>query len=259
MRKKIREVIHKSGNYMEIDMFPVTSTTKRTGARKKKFKPTSAAQANLNQRNREKHILRLMRENFTENDIEITLTYSDNPTKEEALKRHAKYIRRVRAEARKRGKEIKALYTHEQQKNGKIHHHTTMTGVLSRDEFESLWEYGRANARRLQFGRDGLEGLAKYKAKEAARSDRGIYRTLGMTRNMKKPEKITRDGHITQKEMINSVNGNWCAADFERRYKGYTYLGHKIVYNDFNGNFYVYVDMIRTERFKRRKGEPLQT
>ena len=59
--------------------------------------------------------------------------------------------------------------------------------------------------------------------------------------------------------MINSVNGNWCAADFERCYKGYTYLGHKIVYNDFNGNFYVYVDMIRTERFKRRKGEPLQT
>lgn len=74
MRCLYREKIHKCGEFLEVDIFPVFEYQR---GRSKKRKPTTETQQRLNQRNAERKLTRLLNTNFTKRDIRFDLTYSD--------------------------------------------------------------------------------------------------------------------------------------------------------------------------------------
>lgn len=71
MRCLYREKIHKCGEFLEVDIFPVFEYQR---GRSKKRKPTTETQQRLNQRNAERKLTRLLNTNFTKRDIRFDLT-----------------------------------------------------------------------------------------------------------------------------------------------------------------------------------------
>ena len=139
------------------------------GSRCGRAKPTSEGQAKLNYINSQKELVRLLNANFTENDLEVHLTYRDEylpTTREEADRRLRNYLRRLKRRYNKLDIELKYVYVTEGGDGKRFHHHVTLSGGLTRDELEALWGFGYANSRRLIFNENGVEGLAKYITKQ---------------------------------------------------------------------------------------------
>ncbi len=195
-RHFIREKIYTCGEYVDIDIFPVYQPQ---GQRRAKCKPTSEVQALLNQKNAERKLVRLIHNNFTEEDIALTLTYRTAPANvEEAQRLLSNFIRRLKRLRAKLGLEpLKYItVTEVGKRNGRIHHHCVLNGGVDRDVIEKLWGLGYANTQRLQFGENGITGLAMYIVK-----DRETYRRWNSSRNLKVPQPEVRDGAITMTEM----------------------------------------------------------
>ena len=74
-------------------------------------------------------------------------------------------------------------------RGGRYHHHITVNGGIDRDTLESMWEYGYANSRRLQFTEDGLAGLGNYIVKSPVGG-----KAWTASKNLVDPEPRTRDG-----------------------------------------------------------------
>ena len=151
MRTVYREKRYYCGEYLDVYIYP---TYRQGRSRGKRSKPTSAAQAKLNQRHREEKLVRLLHANFTPDDLEIHLTYQHQPeSPEEAQRLLRNYIRRVQRARKKQGlPPLKYIaVTEKGSKNGRYHHHVTLSGGMDRDELENLWGLGYANSRRLQF------------------------------------------------------------------------------------------------------------
>ena len=88
MRRRYREKEYRCGDYLEVDVFPVLCDVKCAKGRKKRYKPTSAMQERLNQRNAERELTRILNRNFGRGDISVTLTYRADTlpkTEEEAM------------------------------------------------------------------------------------------------------------------------------------------------------------------------------
>lgn len=129
MRTVYREKRYYCGEYLDVFIFPVYSSGKR-GSRGRKGKPTSAAQKKLNQRHREEKLVRLLHANFTPEDLELHLTYAEQPEDDEAAKRElANFLRRVRRYRKKNGlPPLKYIAVTERGKRGgRYHHHVTIS------------------------------------------------------------------------------------------------------------------------------------
>lgn len=202
-RTFIREKIYTCGEYVDIDIYPVYQSP---GIRRSKSKPTSEVQALLNQKNAERKLVRLIHNNFTEDDVAITLTYKSAPANvEEAQKLLSNFLRRVKRLRVKMGLEpLKYItVTEVGKRNGRIHHHCILSGGIDRDALEKCWGLGYANSQRLQFGENGITGLAMYIVK-----DRQTYRRWNSSRNLVVPQPEVRDGAITMAEMDEMENAN---------------------------------------------------
>lgn len=169
MQVRYRMLTYALGDYMDVQIFP---TYRKAGARRGKFRPTGETQRRLNQRNREKKLIRLMHANFTDSDYALHLTYRDgaHPADErEALRHGQNYLRRVKRRRAKLGlAPLRYIMAIEKSKKGRYHLHLTISGGMARDELEELWEHGRANSRRLQFDEYGICSLAVYVSKQPA-------------------------------------------------------------------------------------------
>ena len=101
MKTVYREKRYYCGEYLDVYIYP---TYRQGRSRGKRSKPTSAAQAKLNQRHREEKLVRLLHANFTPDDLEIHLTYQQQPeSPEEAQRLLRNYIRRVQRARKKQG------------------------------------------------------------------------------------------------------------------------------------------------------------
>ena len=99
MKTVYREKRYYCGEYLDVYIYPTNRQGRITG---KRSKPTSAAQAKLNQRHREEKLVRLLHANFTPDDLEIHLTYQKQPeSPEEAQRLLRNYIRRVQRARKK--------------------------------------------------------------------------------------------------------------------------------------------------------------
>ena len=274
MASRYRENIYRCGKYLEIDVFP----TFHKGGRKRrraKYRPTSAMQERLNQRNAERALTRILNENFTSDDIEITLTYKDEylPDTYAGAKRDAdNFLRKVKRLRARRGlPEIKYVLV---PGGGRYHFHIPMSGGIPRDELEALWGKGYANSRRLKFDENGIAGLANYISNqreddeflgedlfskydineetgeliERDRKRRKGERRYTCSRNIKRPEPEIKEGRISKArvEELASFDSESKKA-FERMYPGYTLSRCEPYYNDENGGWYLHIRMYSTE------------
>lgn len=174
--------------------------TYRTGRKERlpKEKPTDEAHQKANERAAKKKLYRYLVTNFKRDDIRIDLTYADpEPTPEEAEKRRAAFIRRLKYRYKKKGKELKAIWVTEKEGH-RVHHHIIVNNEgISRDEMQECWPWATLNYRSVRFydgsPEDALR-LTDYLLKETNESIKEglIKRRWGMTRNLEKP-------HVTKK------------------------------------------------------------
>ena len=251
MRTVYREKKYTCGEYLDVYIYPVFETGKLGGGKRAKKKPSTEAQKKLNQRHREEKLVRLLHANFTPEDLEIHLTYKgEQPgSDEEAARNLRNYIRRIQRLRKKMGlPPLKYIAVTERGKRGgRYHHHITVNGGIDRDTLESMWEYGYANSRRLQFTEDGLAGLGNYIVKSPVGG-----KAWTASKNLVDPEPRTRDGRISgseARELAKSLESGEKFAKFESLYPGYLMSAAEAFHNDVNGGCYL------VARFYREDGK----
>ena len=203
MRSFIREKkIYCGKQYREVDIFSYTDAQCRAvkrGTRSKKIKESEPKQKNLNDKNARRYFTQTAELNFgcDPEALHVSATYSNKylpETVEEAEREVRNYLRRVQYERKKEGlPPLKYIAVTERGKRGgRYHHHITVNGGIDRDTLESMWEYGYANSRRLQFTEDGLAGLGNYIVKSPVGG-----KAWTASKNLVDPEPRTRDGRIS--------------------------------------------------------------
>lgn len=225
MRNLIRENKVYSGDYLEIDMFPVR---KPNSVRKAKAQPSTEAQKRLNARNAKRRLTWLVQENFGTNDYTVRLSYPADFDYKKAVegKDFDNFLRAMRYAYKKQGLEFKYVYSVELgDKNHRPHYHLICSGELGAKIIEDKWNkrFGAVNlcrVRRLEFTRTGLAGAAIYLAKDPLLS----YRSYCCSKNLKRPEVRKRDGRISNKLLHELRNDNYNAETFEKLYPGYEFV-----------------------------------
>ena len=184
------------GDYLEVDGFSCWSKAALPAARRKKVKPTSEVQAALNRKNAERKFVRLIHANFTEDDYAVHLTYDavHYVDDDEALKRDARnFLARLRRLYERSGVELKyVMVVAHGKRGGRGHMHLIVNGAVDRKEIKKLWHGGLCRVDELEFGEDGVAGLADYIVEQAE-----VYaKRWCCSRNLVRPEPVIRDDRI---------------------------------------------------------------
>ena len=215
MRTFVREKkIFCGDEYLEVDIFNYTkpeADNARSGKRSKKESESTPKQIDWNEVNSRRRFLQILHSNFNENDLHVTLTYSNKnlpQTIEDAEREERNFLRRVAYACKKRGLPFKYMsipickYKKDGITPARIHHHIILSGGLDRDEIEDLWrkrkrkgqkkgdKIGYANADRLQPEENGLAALAEYLAKQA-----GGKKRWSSSQGLDKPVPEVTDQH----------------------------------------------------------------
>jgi hypothetical protein len=250
MRCYYREKIYISGQYAEIDVYPVFADSVRS-RRKKKAKPTSEVQSQLNARNAQRRAIRLINANFTVEDIKCELTYSDKylPADAEGAQRQLQnFFRRMKRLRRKKELgELKYFSTTEQgEQNGRLHHHVICSGGLLPSEIAQLWGKGYVlKIQPLQFNEEGVVGLARYFTKE-----KSLYRRYNASRNLVSPIEYERTGEISQRDVkkiaecgedTGAASMHYCKENSD----SWRITSSRVIMNEFNGLPYITIRMCR--------------
>lgn len=180
-----------------------TCERKRRGAR---VNPTPPAQSFYNLKLAYREVMLLLAANFGRRDWVITLTYDDAhlPADKKAAREflQKKYFRKLRETRRRRGEELKYIYTtegwHGKQSSDfldedgsledrRLHHHIVIndSGPETLEEIRSLWP-GGGYVRIEPLDVHYYEALARYLTKEAREFGRAKPgdRTWGRSRNL---------------------------------------------------------------------------
>lgn len=247
-----REQIYVTGDYMDGAIYPVYQPA---GRRRKRCRASSAIQAKINQRNAERKLIRLVHQNFTHEDLAVTLTFraGEEPEDEKsALLCVRNYIARLRRLYKKLGIELKYIYAIEYGgTKGRCHVHMMITGGADRDVIEGVWGLGYANTKRLQFdAKTGLTGLSKYTVK-----DKHFFKRWSGSRNLVKPEPAEIDGKISREdaqEIADRIEDGTAAEYFERLYPDYILVEASAERNGRNHEWYIRYTMARRWNPERR-------
>lgn len=228
MRCLIRESKVYSGDYLEVDMFPVRKVTSRRNA---KAKPSSEAQKRLNEKNARKSLTWLVQENFGTNDFMCELSYPKDFDYSKAItgKEFDNFLRAMRREYQKAGLEFRYVYSVELgEKNKRPHYHLICSGDLGSQLIESKWnkrfsknaKKNYVHTSRLKFTRTGLAGAAFYITKDPLLT----YRSYCCSKNLKRPQAKKRDGRISSKLLAELRKEIYNAEMFEKLYPGYEFV-----------------------------------
>ena len=174
----------------------------------KRKKPTEEQIASQNQYNREKKLRRIIKENFTEDDYWVLLTYSKGyrTTTKAAKKDFGKFARILRREYRKRGYELKWIVRTEVGKRGAAHHHLLVNRIPDGDVLiKNIWrKITGAGFPSFKHTHEegGFKGLAWYLTKppdEKAEEEGKAERNYSRSRNLIIPEPVIE--RVLAKEM----------------------------------------------------------
>lgn len=274
MRRIYREKIYRCGDYLDVQVFPAFK--KGGSRRKKKAKPTSEMQARLNQKNAELALTRILNANFNENDISVSLTYSEDnlPDNLDAAERDAKnFLRRVKRLRCKLGlDEIKYVCV---LGDGRFHFHIPMNGGIDDKTLQRLWPKGYCNIIHFEFNENGIEGHAKYIARQfdtdedldifsifdintetgevTEKEGKTSYRRKGKRRyscskNIIRPKAEEKEGRLTAKKVEEMATVDSASiSEFEKLYPGYCLSDCKPYYNEENGGYYLHIRLYRKD------------
>lgn len=250
----VRRRVWVCGDLIDVDTYPVFQ---QPGQRRKKCRPTRAVQAELNRKNAELRLIRLVHANFGTADLTLDLTFRREMEPEEAVRCLRAYFKRLRRRYRKEGAEVKYVYVLERGRSGRTHIHMILNrGPLERDELEELWEEGYANARRLQFSEEGVAPLVEYITKGGRTGKRAAYRRWSSSTNLIRPEPEEKDGAVTAKELAELADEveRCSAADrIRKEWPGYELVTAEAVRNLCNGGTYVHMRLCRRELWQGRR------
>jgi len=150
-----------------------------------------------NQYNREKKLRRIIKENFTEDDYWVLLTYLKGyrTNIRDAKKDFSKFTRILRREYRKRGQELKWIVRTEVGKRGAAHHHFLVNripdgDVLIKNVWRKITGAGFPSFKHTH-EEGGFKGLAWYLTKppdEDASEETKTVRNYSRSRNLVIPE-----------------------------------------------------------------------
>jgi len=255
----------KSGPMLEVEAYPFWKIPQ--GSRKKRGEESSQAQKNLNDKNTQKHVVRLVNTNF-KNYVDLWMHYTYPEGKlpadfEQAKKDMTNLIRRMKNWLKKQEQykdfELKYIYVTEHTRDGKkvrAHHHM-VTNFPDRDVAEDLWNCGgRPRSRRLKSDDFGLEGMARYITKEKGSKTMKRYTP---SRNLKQPTVTVADTKLTRRRAEKIAREEISAQEtFESWYKDYQFKDMQVKFSDFVSGAYLYVRMKRIDspiKTKRRLDE----
>lgn len=185
--------------------------------------------ARLNQERRARLLNDIINLNYTKQDTQIELDYSNfirkhgrNPTPDEVLREMRNFLRRLKRAYSKLDIELKYLYSNEIGTRGhKSHHHMVINAGLSVDEIRVIWRNGGVWRRNLYFNRKGCYDLAGYFVK-----NKYTYRSYTCSKNLKRPQESGKDKcifkndyKIRQKQVDYFINGD--AAEIAKLYPGW--------------------------------------
>ena len=158
------------------------------GRRGSKSKPTSAAVMRHNDRLAVRNLTMLLNANFYPGDWFATLTYEEAVSPEQARRDIENFVRRMKREYKKLGKEFYYIHVTEYE-NKRIHHHIVMNyidaGIINRQ-----WKCGMVRLTGLDRTRN-YKDLAEYMIKETQKTfrhpDNATRRRWNGSRNLKRP------------------------------------------------------------------------
>lgn len=172
--------------------------------RQAKGKLSSAARQRLNFRAAWQKLELLLAANFEPEDWFVTLTYDDEhlpPDRKTAQREMGKFLRALRADRRRRGKEVRYAYNTEEMPDEpggskRLHHHTPLNCAGDSPELlTALWGRGQVYVEPLLDGpNDSYEARARYLVKE--RQPGAFGRKTGLrawipSKNLRKPEETS--------------------------------------------------------------------
>ena len=256
-RMGYRRSITLAGPRLECDIYPVFGKDDEARARAARKNVTPEKQKRLNRQRAERYIAQLADANFTEKDVELTLTYKKHhqPDLERCQKDVRNFLDRLKRYRKKNGLgDPKYIYVVEggrEKKSGfgvtNFHCHMMMDGDVDRKTLEEIWENGYANTKQLQPDEDrGLEELAKYMIKESKQTGRRFCHS----RNLKKPLKRTKDSPASNRvvKAIARDIQNEAKEVMERYYPSYKFVECKVYYSDQIDGVYIRCVMRRRRK-----------
>lgn len=225
-----------AGDILVAEIYPAWGREKKTTVRKAKQNLTPERIQKYNEQRARFRLELLMDANFTADDLNMTLTYTEAPTEAEARKDVKNYIARLkRARARKGLPEMKYVYALEDERDGRkkqLHCHLVMSGGINRKEAEEIWRKGSkargfANCDELQPDKEGLRKLAFYiydqnRGKETAKGKRHYT----CSKNLKEPKvrsSMSRVGPGKVRKMARDFNAV-APGIMEKVYPGFEFV-----------------------------------
>lgn len=259
---KYRKKTIKSGSILEVEIYPRGAN--KVGKRGRRNSKSRKVQANLNNKNAIKYLIRLLNANFTDEDITLTLTYTNEhlPANPGLAKKDVEnYLRRIKRSMKKEQphEELKYVYVTEyeyDEAKGKkrIHHHIVMNFRNKSIAKEKWSARGRVSAENLEQNNFGLEGLARYISKGKKDKKNDGTKSYTPSRNLKKPTITIADSKVTRRRVEKLATGELEAQDyFETMYKGYQFNDMEVKYSDFVNGAYLYVRMKRIHSSIKQK------
>lgn len=238
------------GEYLEVEVYPITKEERQQPRRKKKEQESREAQKVLNDKNTRKYLRWKITTNFGKKDFYLSLSYSDEHlprTIEEAERQLSNYIQRVNRLRKKKGlpnaKYIAFTEFLEGDRKIRVHHHIIIDGGLDRDVLEEKWGRGRANSKKLQPDPlRGYEELANYLCKQP-RTKKGKKRWKQSKGNLVKPNIRINDSKYSGRKVQELARCPEDSQVFERIYRGYTFTACKASVNKLTDGVYLHIRM----------------
>lgn len=238
----------KAGPRLEVEIYPVFGKQQEATARAAKKNISPEKQQRLNMERAKQHLIRIADANFTKDDIHLTLTYRDAPDYGRCRKDVRNFLDRVKRIREKRAlSELKYIYTiegNESENRERIHVHLLMSGGISREELESIWAKGYANADRLKPDENGLEAISRYIVKQQKNK-----RKWCQSRNLKQPKvriSNTKCSNGRVKRLAGDFQGE-AKSIMEKLYPGYSFVKSNLYLSDVIDGVYIRCTMRRIE------------
>lgn len=225
-----------AGDTLVAEIYPAWGRKKKTEAKRARHNLTPERIQKYNEQRARFRLELLLDTNFTADDLNMTLTYTDAPTEAEARKDVKNYIARLKRERKKRGlPEMKYVYALEDERDGRkkqLHCHLVMSGGIDRKDAEKIWRKGSAargfaNCDQLQPDKEGLRKLAFYiydqnRGKEAAKGKHHYSCSKNLT-EPKVRSSMSRVGNAKVRKMARDFNAV-APAIMEKVYPGFEFV-----------------------------------
>ena len=199
----------------------VTSGNRKNEKRASKKNETKAAVMKNNQRIAERKLTMLMNHNFRTNDLHVTVTYNQEPSKEEAKNILTNFLRNLRNHCKRNNIEFKYIHVTEYE-NKRIHHHIVMSN-LDLKVINKYWNAGFVKVSMLD-NSGNYKKLAEYLIKETSKTFRNPEnpnkQRYSCSRTIVAPE--IKKERVHERELyrdIKPLKGYYVDEDSIRRYE----------------------------------------